>query len=351
MVTDLLYHEVFTKHVISPGHPERPERLISAMKHIKETGLLEESKVRIVEAMPADLELVYSIHDKQYIELVRTKSERGGGYFTLDTAVNEYTYDAAIMAAGAGALAMDRIMQGESDNAYVLCRPPGHHAEYDRAFGFCFINNIAVAAKQLLQQHGIQRVLIVDYDAHHGNGTQNTFYGTSQVLYIGLHQDGRTLFPGSGFPDEIGLGEGRGYNVNLAMYPGAGDKSYGIAFTEIVEKICESYRPEFVLVSCGFDGHFSDPLTVLGLTTSGMAMMNSRINSMAKKICGGKVAFFIEGGYDLEIVGKCSRNIIEELSGSEVTAYTDEHSESENCTQYTMELVERLKKNLGDTHF
>jgi acetoin utilization deacetylase AcuC-like enzyme len=351
MVTDLLYHDVFTKHVISPDHPERPERLISAMKHIKETGLLEESKVRIVEAMPADLELVYSIHDRQYIELIRTKSERGGGYFTLDTAVNEYTYDAAMMAAGAGTLAMDRIMQGESDSAYVLCRPPGHHAEYDRAFGFCFINNVAVAARRLLQQHGIQRVLIVDYDAHHGNGTQKTFYNSNQVLYIGLHQDGRTLFPGSGFPDEIGSGEGKGYNVNLAMYPGAGDKSYDIAFTEIVEKIGESYRPEFVLVSCGFDGHFSDPLTVLGLTTSGMAMMNSRLNSMAKKICGGRIAFFLEGGYDLDIVGKCSRNIIEELSDSEVTAYADEHSESENCTKYTEELVERLKKNLSGIHF
>jgi len=351
MTTDLLYHEIFTKHVMSPSHPERPERLISAMKHIQETGLLEESKVNVVEGIPANLDLVHSIHAKQYIDMVKSKSESGGGYFTLDTAVNKYTYDAAMMAAGAGTLAVDRIMEGTSNNAYVLCRPPGHHAEYDRALGFCFINNVAVAAKHLIQQHGAQRVLIVDYDAHHGNGTQNAFYTINKVLYIGLHQDGRTLFPGSGFPDEIGSGEGEGYNVNLAMYPGAGDRSYDIAFSEIVEKISESYRPEFVLVSCGFDGHFSDPLTVLGLTTSGMAMMNSRLNSMAKNLCGGKLAFFLEGGYDLDIVGKCSRNIIEELSGTEVTSYSDTHDESENCTQYTRELIDRLRRSLSGIHF
>jgi acetoin utilization deacetylase AcuC-like enzyme len=351
MTTDLLYHEMFTKHVMSPGHPERPERLISAMKHIQETGLLEESKVKLIEATPANLDLVHSIHEKQYIDMVKAKSDAGGGYFTMDTAVNKYTYDAAMLAAGAGTLAMDRIMEGVSKNAYVLCRPPGHHAEYDRAFGFCFINNVAVAAKHLIQRHGIQRVLIVDYDAHHGNGTQNAFYTNNQVLYVGLHQDGRTLFPGSGFPDEIGSGEGRGYNVNLAMYPGAGDRSYDIAFSEIVEKISESYSPEFVLVSCGFDGHFSDPLTILGLTTSGMAMMNSRLNSMAKQLCEGKIVFFLEGGYDLDIVGKCSRNIIEELSDTDTTSYTDTHSESENCTQYTKELIDRLKSTLSDIHF
>jgi acetoin utilization deacetylase AcuC-like enzyme len=336
---------------MSPGHPERPERIESAMNQIQETGLLQESRVKLVEAKPASLDIVYSLHDKSYIDTVRTKSEAGGGYFTMDTSANKYTYDAAMMAAGAGTLAMDRIMNDDARNAYVLCRPPGHHAEYDRAFGFCFINNVAVAAKHLIQHHGIERMLIVDYDAHHGNGTQNAFYKSNQVLYIGLHQDGRTLFPGSGFPDEIGSEEGKGYNVNLSMYPGAGDRSYDIAFSEIVEKIGDSYRPEFVLVSCGFDGHFGDPLTVLGLTTSGMASMNMRLNSMAKKLCGGRIAFFLEGGYDLDIVGKCSRNIIEELSDTNVTSYTDTHSESENCTQYTRELIDRLRSNLSKIHF
>ncbi|MFW9845104.1 MAG: histone deacetylase [Candidatus Thorarchaeota archaeon] len=351
MPTDLLYHEEFTKHVMSPSHPERPERLVSAMSHIKETGLLQNSKVRLVEAVPVDLDLVYSLHEKSYIDMIRKKSESGGGFFTLDTSVNEHTYDASILAAGAGTLAMDRIMEGVTKNAYVLCRPPGHHAEHNQAFGFCFINNVAIAAKHLIRKHGVERVLIVDYDAHHGNGTQNAFYSSNQVLYIGLHQDGRTLFPGSGFPDEIGSEEGKGYNVNLAMYPGAGDISYDIAFSEIVEKICDSYRPEFILVSCGFDGHFSDPLTALGLTTSGMAMMNMRLNSMSKDFCEGQIAFFLEGGYDLDIVGKCSRNIIEELCGVGITSFNDEHTESENCTQYTESLVDRLRSNLRGIHF
>jgi acetoin utilization deacetylase AcuC-like enzyme len=351
MTTDLLYHEMFTKHIMSPGHPERPERLTTAMSYIERTGLLQTFKVKLVEPEPVNLDSVYPLHDRDYLEKVRESSERGGGHFTLDTSVNKHTYDAAILAAGAGSMAVDRIVASQSENAYVLCRPPGHHAEYQRAFGFCFINNIAVAALHLIQQHALERVLIVDYDAHHGNGTQNAFYSSNNVLYIGLHQDGRSLFPGSGFPDEIGSGNGEGYNVNLAMYPGAGDTSYGMAFSEVVEPVSDSFEPEFVLVSTGFDGHYSDPLTVLGLTTSGIAMMNSRLNEIAKKCSKGRIAFFLEGGYELDIVGKGSQNIVEELSGSKVTEYDDAHTESQNCTQYTESLISRVKSNLKGIHF
>ncbi len=351
MTTDLFYHEMFTKHVMSPGHPERPERLTTAMSYIERTKLLQTSKLTLVEPQPVDLVLVYPLHDRNYLEKIRESSEKGGGYFTLDTSVNRHTYDAAILAAGAASMATDRIMANQSENAYVLCRPPGHHAEYQRAFGFCFINNIAVAALHLIRQHGLERVLIVDYDAHHGNGTQNAFYSSNNVLYIGLHQDGRTLFPGSGFPDEIGTGDGEGYNVNLAMYPGAGDISYEMAFSDVVEPVSDSFEPEFVLVSTGFDGHFSDPLTVLGLTTSGIAVMNSRLNEIAKKHSKGRIAFFLEGGYELDIVGKGSQNIVEELSDSEVTEYGDVHTESQSCIQYTESLISRVRSNLKGIHF
>ncbi|MHA2377993.1 MAG: histone deacetylase family protein [Candidatus Thorarchaeota archaeon] len=351
MTTDLMYHEMFTKHVMSPGHPERPERLTTAMHYIEQTGLLQTSKIKLVEPKPASLDSVYPLHDRNYLEKVRESSQSGGGYFTLDTSVNKHTYDAAILAAGAGVMAVDRIMENHSENAYVLCRPPGHHAEYQKAFGFCFINNIAVAALHLIQQHGLERVLIVDYDAHHGNGTQSAFYSSKRVLYVGLHQDGRTLFPGSGFPDEIGSEDGEGYNVNLAMYPGAGDTSYGLVFSEVVEQVSDSFEPEFVLVSTGFDGHFSDPLTVLGLTTSGIAEMNSRLKEIAKKYSKQRIAFFLEGGYELDIVGKGSQNIVEELSGSKITEYGDDHVESQNCTQHTESLISRVKSNLKGIHF
>jgi acetoin utilization deacetylase AcuC-like enzyme len=282
---------------------------------------------------------------------IRAKSERGGGMFTPDTFSNSYTYDAAILAAGGGIMAVDRILDGTSDNAYVLCRPPGHHAETSRAFGFCFINNIAVTARHLINRKGLSRVLIVDYDAHHGNGTQNAFYSSNQVLYIGLHQDGRTLFPGSGFAQESGTGEGEGYNVNLAMYPGAGDKSYKAAFTKIVEPVADAFKPEFVLVSVGHDGHFTDPLTSLGLTTNGLAMMNSKLQMIAQKHAQGRLAFFLEGGYNLEITGKGSRNLIEELAGVSVTPYNDIYQENEKSRQYTDSLIEFLLENLERSWF
>ncbi|MFX0108416.1 MAG: histone deacetylase [Candidatus Hodarchaeota archaeon] len=351
MGTDLLFHETFTRHVISPGHPERPERLSTAIRYISNSGLLEAGKVNVVEPQKAQLDDIMPLHSEAYLQGIRRKSEMGGGFFTLDTAVNQFSYDAAVLAAGAGVMAADRIMEGKSDNAYVLCRPPGHHAEYERAFGFCFINNIAVSAQRLIKKHDLDRVLIVDYDAHHGNGTQNAFYSSNQVLYVGLHQDGRTLFPGSGFPNEIGSGKGKGYNVNLAMYPGAGDLSFDLAFSEIIERIGEQFEPEFILVSAGFDGHFQDPLTNLGLTTSGIAMLNSRLNTLAMQYCDGRIAFFLEGGYDLDTVGRGSLNIVEELSGSQTTKYGDMHRESENCIEYTRALIKKLIDILDGTLF
>ena len=168
MVTDLVYHDIFLKHEISMGHPESPDRLRSAMNYAKKAGLLENDKINLLKPEPANLDIIYTIHDKQYLEGIKEKSEKGGGFYTLDTAVNRYTYEAALLAAGGGIEAVDQIMSGTAENAFILCRPPGHHAEFSRAFGFCFINNIAVAANHLIQNHELKRIMIVDYDAHHG---------------------------------------------------------------------------------------------------------------------------------------------------------------------------------------
>ena len=342
MVTDLVYHETFVKHVMSPGHPESPERLKSAMNSINGSGFLDDKLVNILTPKRAPLEELYLVHDKAYIEGIRIKSERGGGIYTGDTSVNAFTYEAALLAAGGGIEAIDRIMLEESENAFVLCRPPGHHAEYERAYGFCFINNVAVAAKHLLEKCDVERVMIVDYDAHHGNGTQRTFYSSKDVLYVGLHQDGRTLFPGSGFPNETGAGEGEGYTVNLAMYPGAGDSSYDQAFSRVIEPITRTFCPDFILVSVGYDGHFKDPLTQLGLTTSGFAKMNSRLKKMAAVYAEGRLVCFLEGGYDLDIVGMCSLNLVQELAGVDVTLFDDRYEESEIASEYTAKLIEKI---------
>jgi len=329
---------------MSMGHPESPDRLRSAMSYTTKAKLLENDKLNLLTPVPVDLDLAYTIHDKQYLEGIRAKSEMGGGFYSLDTAVNQHTFEAALLAAGGGVGAIDRIMASTTENAFVLCRPPGHHAEFERAFGFCFINNIAVAANHLIQNHGLERIMIVDYDAHHGNGTQNSFYSSNQILYVGLHQDGRTLFPGSGFPDEIGRAQGEGYTMNLAMYPGAGDKSYELAFTNMIEPLAESFKPEFILVSVGFDGHYKDPLTSLGLTTTGFAMMNNRLKQLASHHCSGRLSCFLEGGYDLDVMGMCTVNLLEELVGIEISDFNEHHTESESCTKYTEDLIEHLTK-------
>lgn len=342
MVSDLVYHDTFVEHVMSPSHPESPERLRSAMSSIGAAGLLDDQKVNLLTPKKAPLSEVYLLHSKDYLEGVRAKSEKGGGIYTMDTSVNSYTYDAALFAAGGGIDAVDRVMRGDSENAFILCRPPGHHAEYEKAFGFCFINNVAVAAQHLLEKHDVERVMIVDYDAHHGNGTQRSFYSSKDVLYVGLHQDGRTLFPGSGFPNEIGAGDGEGYTVNLAMYPGAGDFSYDRAFSQVLEPLAKSYNPDFILVSVGYDGHFMDPLTNLGITTSGFAMMNSRLKQMAISHADGRVVCFLEGGYNLEVMGMCSLNLLQELAGIRITSSEDKNEESDIASQYTEKLIEKI---------
>ena len=342
MVTDLVYHETFVKHVMSPSHPESPERLKNAMHTIGNAGLLDDQRVNLLTPKSASLNEVYLLHGEAYIEGIRAKSESGGGIYTGDTFANSYTYEAAILAAGGGLEAVDRVMQGDSENAFVLCRPPGHHAEFGRAYGFCFINNVAVAAKHLLGRPDVERVMIVDYDAHHGNGTQRAFYSSKEVLYVGLHQDGRTLFPGSGFPNEIGSGEGEGFTVNLAMYPGAGDSSYDLAFSDVIEPIAKSYDPDFILVSVGYDGHFRDPLTQLGLTTSGFAMMNSKLKQIAASCAEGKIVCFLEGGYNLEVMGMSCLNLIQELIGTGVTSFDDRYEESDITIEYTEKLIEKI---------
>jgi acetoin utilization deacetylase AcuC-like enzyme len=344
LVTDLVYHDVFAKHEISLGHPESPDRLRSAMAYIKNACYLEDAHLNLLTPVPAEMEEIYKMHGRAYLDGIEEKSSKGGGFYTIDTAVNTYTYEAAILAAGGGIEAVDRIMAGTSRNAFVLCRPPGHHAEYERAFGFCFINNIAVAANHLVQSCGLNRVMIIDYDAHHGNGTQNAFYSSNQVLYVGLHQDGRTLFPGSGFSNEMGTGQGLGYTVNLPMYPGAGDVSYELVFTEVIEPLADVFKPEFILVSVGFDCHYQDPLTSLGLTTSGIAMMNERIKKIAANHASERLTYFLEGGYNLDAMGMGSLNVLEELMGVPITKFNDFYTESDTCLEYTRSLIEETLK-------
>ncbi len=343
MTTDIIYHDYFIKHKMSVGHPERPERLQTALSEIRQSPVFDGETIRLIEAREAPLDEVISLHSNEYLLSLKSMSERGGGFFTLDTSVNRFTYKAALFAAGGGLVAVDRVLDGISENAFVLCRPPGHHAEYDRAFGFCFINNVAVAANHLVRRRQLKRVVIIDYDAHHGNGTQNAFYSSDEVLYIGLHQDGRTLFPGSGFVDEMGRGKGYGYTVNIPMYPGAGHTSYRHAFEDVILPLVASFRPQFVLASVGFDCHFEDPLTNLGLTLDDISMMNNYLCEIASNYADGHLVAFLEGGYNLDVVGQASRDLVERFAGTRPQSHREEYRESKTCIDYVLATIESVK--------
>jgi acetoin utilization deacetylase AcuC-like enzyme len=351
MSTGIFYHPSYEKHMLSPGHPERPERVKKIIESLERESLLKDNMAQIVTPSRARLESVYTIHDKEYIKDIKYKSKQGGGWFTLDTSANEYTYEAALLSAGGGIDAVEGVINGLYDNAYVVCRPPGHHAEYSRAMGFCYINNIAVAASYLVNEKGLDRVLILDYDAHHGNGTQNAFYSDERVLYLGIHQDGRTLFPGTGSCEELGTNKGKGYNVNFPMYPGSGDQSYSLVFESMIDDLFDVYHPEFLLVSAGFDCHYSDRLTNLGLTMSGIAGINSRLAKLALKYTGGKIVYFLEGGYELGVLAEGSCNLVRELLDLEQKPREERHLEKEKTIDYTKSLVGIVRNHLENLIF
>ncbi|MBD3405577.1 MAG: histone deacetylase [Candidatus Lokiarchaeota archaeon] len=350
MVTKIVYDEIFKLHEMAPGHPENPLRLEAALEGIREINTIE-GEIGFLKPKRAELEDIYKIHDKKYIEHVKDQSEKGGGFFTLDTTSNEHTYLASLFAAGGGVLAVNEIVRNSVKNALVLCRPPGHHAEFGRAFGFCFVNNIAIAAKYLIDTTDCNRVMIIDYDAHHGNGTQNAFYSTNDVMYIGLHQDGRTLFPGTGFVGEIGEGDGKGYNINIPMIPTAGDWAYGIAFDEVIQPIAESYNPDFILVSSGFDCHYQDPLAQLGLTYQGIININQRLIDIAEKIASGRIAFFLEGGYNLGVIKQASKHLVEQLAGIPIEKIPEQHHKENKHEENIQLIIQELKKQLTELCF
>ena len=292
-VTAVVVDEVYLRHDPGSGHPESPRRIQALLQMLRSPGA---PRVKRLAPEPADPGEIALNHDRRYIERVAATARRDFYAFDPDTWTCSETYDAARSAVGGVRVLVDAIMAGEVRNGFALVRPPGHHAEYDRAMGFCFFNNVAVAARHLLRQHGLSRILIVDWDLHHGNGTQHSFERDSRVLYVSLHQ--YPHYPGTGRADEIGRESGEGYTVNIPLPPGCGDEVYLAAFHHLLEPIAAAYRPEFILVSAGFDAHRRDPLGGMELTERGYAAMTARLMTWADGWCSGRLALVLEGGYD-----------------------------------------------------
>jgi acetoin utilization deacetylase AcuC-like enzyme len=265
------------------------------MRGLEETGLL--PRLFPLEPIAADDAQLRTVHSADHVERVKALVARGGGHFDPDTYANRYSLDAARLAAGALVRAVDAVMAREIDNAFALVRPPGHHATPHRPMGFCLFNNVAIAARHAIDQHKLERVLIVDFDVHHGNGTQDVFYNTAQVLYFSTHQFPH--YPGSGDWDEIGEGAGRGFTVNVPLPPRVGDAGYQQIFDELLYPLAERYRPQLVLVSAGYDAHWSDPLAAENLSIAGYGALTRTLVQIAQEFCAGRIVVALEGGYNL----------------------------------------------------
>jgi len=294
MTTAYLYAPLFLEHQ-EYGHPESPERLNAILRTLDETALL--PRLMPLEPAPATEAHIEAVHTREHLARVKQLVARGGGHFDPDTYANEYTLDAALLAAGALVRAVDAVIAGEVDNAFALVRPPGHHATRTRAMGFCIFNNVAIAAQHALEAHRLERVLIVDYDVHHGNGTQDIFYDSPRVLYFSTHQ--YPHYPGTGDWREIGRGEGLGYTANVPLPAGVSDRGFQYIFDELLVPLAERYSPQLILVSAGYDAHWSDPLAMENLTVAGYGALARTLVALARDLCGGRIIFTLEGGYHL----------------------------------------------------
>ena len=293
------YSNKYLTHDPGPENPERPERLTAIIKALEESHL--RGELVGVEPAPAELKWIGRVHDKAHINRVREASESAPVFLDWDTTTNRESFDVACLAAGGVLQSVDAVISGEVRNAFCAVRPPGHHATRNRAMGFCLLNNVAIAAKYIQERHGLKRVLIVDWDAHHGNGTQDLFYDDSSVLYFSTHQF--PGYPGSGAASERGEGVGLGFTVNVPMTPGSGYAEYLREFEGVLLPSGERFEPDLVLISAGFDAHEGDPITKLNVTTEGFRRMSEIVKGIAEKHCDGRLVSVLEGGYGLQNLG------------------------------------------------
>jgi len=302
MKAGLVYDPIYLEHDTG-SHPENSQRLVAIMSHLEKTGTKE--KLTRLPPRPASIEELEMVHAPEYISQVKSRAADGGGWLDPDTVMCPKSYEAALYAAGGVLTAVEAVMKGEVDSAFALVRPPGHHATHNRAMGFCIFNNVAIAAKFAMANFNLNRVLIVDFDVHHGNGTQDTFYADPEVLYFSTHQ--YPFYPGTGSINEIGAGKGEGTTVNFPMTAGWGDEEYLRAFNEVLVPVAQRFQPQLILVSAGFDPHWADNLAMMQVSVTSFAQMVTVLKKLAAELCQERLVFTLEGGYNLQVAASSVR--------------------------------------------
>jgi len=306
--TGFVYHSDYLKHDMGVGHPESPDRLRAIVSRLKAGGVLD----RLVPIEPTSVadEWITQVHEASYLASLKSRAPVSGRVsLDPDTSISAGSLPAAYLAAGGVLAAADAIMAGTVDHAFCAIRPPGHHAESDRAMGFCLFNNVAIAARYLQRRHGVARVLIVDWDVHHGNGTQHTFDDDPSVLFFSTHQ--YPHYPGTGRATERGKGKGEGLTINVPMSAGQGDEDYREIFERVLVPAADAYKPEFVLISAGFDAHRDDPLASMGLTEEGYAALTGIVVGIARRHSKSRVLSCLEGGYNLNaLAASVERHVV-----------------------------------------
>ena len=287
-----LYDPLFLEHDTG-AHPENGDRMRATMALLEESGLLAAlTRIPARDATPEELALV---HDPRYVSAVRQAADEGGGWADPDTLITPRSYDVATRVVGGTLSAVDAVLAGEITSAFCLVRPPGHHATPVQAMGFCLFNHVAVAAQYARTHHGLERVAFVDYDVHHGNGTQDAFYDDPSVLYVSTHE--YPFYPGTGRAEETGAGAATGANINIPLPHGCGDAQYRAAFEQIVVPVLHRFRPQLILVSAGYDAHYADDLAGERLSVDGYGALVSMLRDAAADLCDGRIVFALEGGY------------------------------------------------------
>ena len=311
--TAFVYDPFNLRHTLE-GHPENYRRLESTWSLLQNDGILRD--LIEVPSSPAPLDALLRVHTPQYVEQLQAMSARGGGRIDGDTYVNPASYEAALLAAGGLLNLTDFVLQGQADNGFALIRPPGHHALSEVGMGFCLLANVAIAARWAQDHYGIERVLIVDFDVHHGNGTQAIFYDDPSILFFSTHQ--YPYYPGTGAATELGTELAYGSTINIPFPALVGDQGYLEAFRRILAPAAREFRPQVILLSAGYDAHWLDPLANMHLSITGYAKLVEAVMALADELCGGKLIVTLEGGYHLDVLAHSVLSTLRVLSGNAV---------------------------------